>query len=265
MRKYRIVLPVLFCLSLFSFQNCGNSYQDYANENGRQIVIDRANNYLTAGDCDSAIETLIPLYNSQYVDNSVRMVMASAYGCKGGIHFPNIITALTEISGSDIWSPIISANYSTGESDGKIAALLLATHVIRQTASITGSLDANLRDDDANTYMVFIQLNVLAAILAPLGGANSTTGKKTITGFAATSSTTEQCRTTNAFSDLVDSINNLNATGKFSKVKDTITNLCTSVFAGSCPTTRRYDDCVAADYVSGQGILNYIDSNQWST
>lgn len=258
--KFKIFLVFLTVL----FSGCSTDYRDYANATGRQLVLDQANNFLTARECDQAIEVLTPLYNSEYADDEVKTIYASAYACKGGLDFSQLISAFTEITGSDIWSPIIKANYSTGMEDGKISALNTAADILRYTATVPGSYEAQFREVDTNIYMLFIQMNVLAAILAPLGQATQSTGHKTVTGFGAGASNADKCRTEVAFAIIVDSVSYVDVSGNFSKVKSSVETLCTDVFAGVCPTNKIYDNCTAADRVAGELILTYIDGNQWS-
>jgi hypothetical protein len=252
----------LLYLSLaFILTTCAPDYKDLSNPNGRQALIDLANNYLTAGSCEEAINTIQPLVESQYVTLEARMVYASAYACKGGMSFISLLLALKDVSGDDVWSPLVKSNYSTGSSDGKTAALNTATEILRQTATPANSFDASARPDDANMYMIFVQANIIATVIGPLGAANRTTGKRT-QAITATASTSERCFTQVAIAAIADSLQYVSTSTAIDNVRESVTSAC----GGSCPTNRDYSVCVgnAGLQTIGQTLLTAI-SGQWST
>lgn len=255
---------VSISIILIFFIRCAD-YNSLQSANGRQAIIDQANNYLTAMLCDQAIDLVRPLYESAYVDNDIRMLYSSAYGCKGGLNFAAIIAAFKDISGSDIWSPLVKSNY-TANANGrliKLTALERAAEIVRQTATTPGSFEASLRTKDANVFMVFIHLSIITAILSPAGVASSSTGKKTISGFAGSVGPVERCRVTVAIATISDCLGYITASAALKKVKDSITE-ASGICGGACPITKDPAKCTAADEIVGTTLLTNIDS-QWSS
>ena len=247
----------LFFLSLFIF--CGSCSQDYKNissSNGRKAIIELANNFLTSGNCDEAISTITPLIQSQYVDNDARMVYASAYACKGGINFPQLIVSLKDGS-SNIFSTLVKSNYSTGN-DGKLGSLQTSASIIRQTSSVPGGNYASTRNSDANLYMVFVQANILGVTIAPLGNANSTTGAKS-QNMCGACSASQQCAIEVAIATINDSLGGGDQGSALNSLGNSIRNIC-SVALGACPTNVDPSVCTAVEQTQGQLLINAINA-----
>lgn len=252
------VFPIII---LFLFISCAQDYAQISSSNGRRAVLDEARNHLTAGYCDQAITVLQSLVNSQYVDKEAYYVYSSAYACKGGMNFVASMLSLKDLQGSDMWTPLIKANYSSSSSDGKTASLLTSADILLRTASPAGSVHAYSRDAEANAYMIFVQLNVIATVIAPLGAASATTGKKT-TSLCTSCGAAVQCYVATAIAIINDSLAYVNSGSALSKVSTVMSAACSG---STCPQERSYSNCLAdtATQTLGQNVINVIDS-QWS-
>jgi hypothetical protein len=253
-RSLFFFLCIVFVVAL-SFTACGQDYKATP-----QAVIDEANNHLTTGNCESAIAVLKPVYESPNVNNDVRMAYSSAYGCKGGISMPSLLAALVDTTSSDIWAKLVKANYSTG-SDGKYDALGTSAQILRNTAVPSGSVGAADRSADANVFMVFVQLNIIATTISPLGAAVSTTGKKTQAIAGAT--TAQQCAIEVAMATISDSLQSAGTGGAIDAIRTALSSACTAAL-GACPTNRDPSVCTAVEQAQGTALLTAINS-QWGT
>jgi hypothetical protein len=251
--------------------------KDLSTANGQQAIIDQANDYLTAGDCDQAISVLSPLINSQYSSYAALMVYASAYACKGGIAFTSLIGTLTNLGGQDIWGALIKTNYSNG-SDGKEAALDQAAQILYNTASTPGVFQASLRTCDANLYMILVQMNIIATVISPpaMGNANPTTGKKgqpltnglgpgpgpgpSATGVNGTAN--DWCHVEVAFAEISDSANYASSSTVINNITSKINSICSKIPGGLCPTNEDLNACLSNTGYQWQGqlVIAQIDS-----
>ena len=259
-RRLGCVFLLIFSM-IFWVVRCSPSYSDMSSANGQLAIIQQANDDLTAGDCGSAISILAPLINSQYVTNAALIVYASAFACKGGVNFPNMIGNLQNTTSGDIWSQLIKANYSTGAGDGRVAALDTAVTELCQASTPAGNLMGSQRTADANTFMVFIELNQIALVISPLGNASATTGQKanSISGLGTVS---DMCHVQVAIAQLSDSLEYVSTSAAITNVVSNINAECATLPGGTCPTNHDYTACLnsVAFQAQGQLLINAIDS-----
>lgn len=249
---------VLACASISS--GCGQGYK-----NSPQAAIDEANNFLTIGDCDSAINVLKPVYDSSSVNNDIRMTYSSAYACKGGLFMTSVISSLASAS-SDIWSALVKSDYSSGSSDGHLTNLNTASDVLRTTASSSPGFNASDRSNDANTFMIFLQAEIIGSVISPLGLANQSTGHKTqsiataIANGQVTSS--DECYVEVAVATIDDCLTYVSAGTALGNVSNEVSTVC-GTLAGGCPTNKDYSACSVTDLNDGKLLLEAIDAD-WS-
>lgn len=252
-------------LSSFIFITCSKDYEKLETENGRQLIIDKANNYLTAGQCDEAIDTMLPLYMSPYKDNKIRILFASANACKGGFGFMSLITSVILNAGSDIWSPLVLANHSKNIYDKKVEYLNRAAEILRTTSSsgqdhMNNYLDAVNRPADANLFMGLLQLSLIGVTISGdgMGAANITTGKKTLS-IAGKGSDEERCRVALAFATIRNSFEYAGEGPALNEMSAHLDEICTA----GCPSNLDPSVCTIVEQAVGAQIIDSIDG-QWS-
>lgn len=243
---------------------CAPDYRDKSSVNGRQAILDEADNHLTSGNCDEAIKILEPLVNSPFSSKEALFRYAAAYGCKGGVNMPNLVAGLQGGS-SDIWSTLIKVNYSSSTNDGKRSALDQASSILRQTANPPMGWDAYQRTPDANVFMIFLQMNTIATTIAPLGNAAQGSGKKQLS-ISNSGTTADLCHVAVAIAVISDSLSSVNLGSGVKAISDAMSTVCQSAFGSSvCPQGKDYDQCLnnATMQAQGQLLINAID-NQWN-
>ncbi len=259
----KVIAIVFFISSIIFLQSCGQDYKQLSTENGRRYLLDLANDYLTSGHCEQAIDTLTPLYNSIYVDNEIRMTYASAWACAGGFNFASLIASLKNLGSGDIWSAFVAADYSASYADSHVYLLQKAADYIRTTSTNTASYSASLRNSEANIYMVFIQMQIIASTISMsiMGNADRLSGHKTqtITGLG---NNLEKCNIEVAFATIKDSLSYVNAGSTITTLSTAINKVCTAA-GGNCPTNVNPNVCTAAEQVQGAAIIAAIDAD-WS-
>lgn len=258
-------LAFLICL-VGAWIGCSTDYRDLSTANGRKAVIEEANNFLTSGLCDEAINTLLPLVNSPYHDYDSKFVYSSAYACKGGLNFPALLLAVKDVSGSDIWTPLIKANNSASSADGKVSAMAQAASILRTTTPRTleegnNYYTAQFRTGDVNSYMIFLQASVIGLTISPsnMGNAHPDTGAKrtAITGLGTDS---DKCRIQVAVATIANCLTYVSTGTAIDTVSDSIQALC----GGTCPTNLNPSVCTGVEIGQGATLITALDS-QWST
>ncbi len=253
-RSNRVVVAALLFASVFS--SCGG-YDSLDEETGRQAIMDQANLFLNSGMCDQAIDILRPLYQSKYVDNQVRMTLASAHACKAEFSFPSVLDAM-KTPGSDIYSTLSKALYVTSIATAYIN-YPLAIQLVRETSSQNSSLSAGYRPADANFYMILLQMGHLTTVMNELGITVRSTGKKTRTITSQSRSTTHKCKAQVAFATMADCLTALGSSASvIATFKDAVTAICT----GSTCSNLSYETCLSDPVTEGYGelILLAIDA-----
>lgn len=253
---------LLFALGLAV--SCTTDIKNLENPTAQKAALELAESYLTDGQCDAALEVLQPLLVWPYLSYESRLLEASAYACRGGVNFPAMISSIKD-GGSDLWSALVKANYSTG-TDGKENSLFVAIDRVCKTGIPSTSTSAVDRTEDANTYMIFVAANQISTIIAPLGAASRSTGKRTQALNCAANCTDDQrCKVEIAFAHISDSINHSPSGSAISKVGDAVTSACSVAVGGICPTNKDYDTCMgsAALKAQGEALVSTIEAS-WS-
>jgi hypothetical protein len=205
----RLVRLVLFCISLVFIASCGNRY-DLDKEYGRRARIDDANMFISAGECASAIQAIAPVFNSPNNDEEVTIVMASAYACAGGFRMLNLAANLGSIA-----SPFgaVAASMPNNLNDNRLASMYLAVDIL---SGGNTNLNSWNRSKNINSYMVFLQLGLMGAILNGYGSPMSTAGTQVSNLVysnprnAGEMTNIDSCALTAALSSVSDSYSNSN-------------------------------------------------------
>lgn len=262
----RVRTYVALVFSLLVAISCSTDYKNLDNPTAQRAILELAENYLTGGNCDAALEVLQPLLVYPYVNYDSRILEASAYGCRGGINFPNLIVALKEAAGSDIWSAVVKSNHSASGSDGKTGSLKTAVNRLQLTTGSSGSEAAVNRSKDANAYMIFVSVNIIGTVISPLGAASSVTGKRTqALNCAANCTDADRCNVQVAFANISDSLDYVSTGTAIDKVSSAIDETCAAALGGVCPTNKNYDTCMGSAALRNQGelLVNAIETS-WS-
>ena len=148
-------------------------------------VVDQVNSTLSSGDCVDAYGLIYPLYNSVNSTNSIRMAMASTYGCYATINFFKVLGDLTSFSGnlggSGLWELLAQEFPSILVPDDKIpqaaeygtdalmstitpGTLVIPAYAINATSNNEGSLLSTDRTSDANAYLTFMSMALIGSL-----------------------------------------------------------------------------------------------------
>lgn len=251
----------LFCLFLlFSLVSCGNRF-DLSTERGRQARIDDANFYLSQGLCQSAIDTISPLYASSYADEEVRLIMASAYACQGGFNLLTIAGNLESIS--NVFSTI-AKSMTNVNADGKLSAMYKAVDVLLESGA---KMNAVQRSTSVNNYMAFIQLGVVGAILRNYGDPASDGSQGTDLVYetaganpAGEMSNEDACALSAALAIFTDSFGNSSLTdANIGSVNTSLNGIC----GGTCASAnkdRSTCDGTNADSTTAEAIVSGVNA-----
>jgi len=169
---------------------CGPpSLLDASTADGKRAIIERANAYLSKGECSEAIALIQPVYDSVNTDNEVRMLTASAYACNAGVNFFNLVWEIATngaaLAGNP-WALMVKLFPSTLDPDDrvmessllstdalmsqlKVGAVILPSQYINGTSHNPGSAVLGDRIDDANTYLMFVSMGAIGSILNRYG------------------------------------------------------------------------------------------------
>jgi hypothetical protein len=145
-------------------------------------------NALTRADCSGAVDLSIRLYESEYSDNEIRMLHASALGCKAGIKLYNVVDELTSFGGAN---PIgqFARIFPSALSDQRLESAwfaLDALQAILNPGVVVGTADRVISDlnnpgsvlytdrtIDSNSYSFFISMSMIGSTLSRYGNPNS--------------------------------------------------------------------------------------------
>lgn len=257
-RKWRDRFLIFFSASLLF--SCSTDFKDKNTANGLQGILEQADDFLTAGNCDGAIDVLSPVIHSTSVTPDAISKYSSAYACKGGMNFPNMIAGLAGGS-SGIWAALVKGNYSISNTDGKVTALDQAAAILIQAANPTGSYDAQARTSDQNIFMIFLQLNIIATTIGPLGVADQKTGNKT-TSISAKGAALDKCNVEIAFATINESLSYVDSSA-LSSVSTAIKKVCNAALGTvtGCPQTKVMSTCIvdATSQAQGALLINALD------
>jgi len=163
------------------------SLDDVDSPGGRRAILDEVAIRLSYEECDQAVNLIEPLYNSSNTDNEVRMLRASAHGCKAGIKFTAMLSFLqgvTLCSGGNcngIWTALtehfhignyvspfparLRISYSSGNfAVDALHSTLLEGIVVpnfyktNRGSSNVGSVLISHREEEANIYLLFTSM-----------------------------------------------------------------------------------------------------------
>lgn len=169
-----------FCFQ--GIQGC-SSAMDASTSHGKRAIIDSINLALSEQDCSKAIASAEGIYNSAYSDNDVRMVTASAYGCRAKVNFFQILSDIAanapQMAGPGFWSTLVKFFPSVKGQDHILEASLLATDALMATLNSgalvlpsfkingsgfnPGSMFYTDRTADSNIYLLFIAMATIGA------------------------------------------------------------------------------------------------------
>ncbi len=211
LRVFRFgVFIFLVTLTLIS---CGNRY-DLSTERGRRARIDDANYHLSKGECGAADEAISPLYASEYVDDEVRIVKASALACYGGYNFYTFVTNLTGSSG---FYNAFAKSLTNVAGDAARTHFYNAVDVLTQSGKY---LNAQDRGRTLNTFMVFLQFGVIGAIERNYGSPTTSGDQGAPLVYLANGapdanemSNVDACALAGAFSHISDAYDNSDLSG----------------------------------------------------
>jgi len=141
---------------------CGNRY-DLATERGRQARIDGANFHLSKGECAAALESIWPLYQSEFADDEVRLVTASAYACEGTFNLLALVGNIADVSNP---FQALAKTLKNKPNDAARAAMYQASDILTQSQTV---MSASLRSPAVNSYMVFLQFGIIGAVIRNYG------------------------------------------------------------------------------------------------
>lgn len=192
MAMFLVVSPVFL-----SFFGCSAPKFDGSNPAGKKAIIDATNLALSKEDCSGAINSIEDLYSSSGTDNLVRLIRASAQGCRAGLsnflQFTGKLANTTDNpmlstpgEGAFFWRTMAKLFYLETTSAGSAVvdssglnlrldgawkatdALLASLKVPKSAIVITnqinagsdnvGSLDPNDRSTDANLYLIYVAM-----------------------------------------------------------------------------------------------------------
>lgn len=237
------------CLIAFSLLSCGNRY-DLSTEKGRRARIDDANYHLSKGNCTAATEAIGPLYNSPFVDDEIRIVMASSYACSA--HF-SFLGFASSIPGASNYFQAFAKTMSNSPNDGAIDYLYQAVDVLTRNGT---AMDAGVRSSELNAFMVFLQFGVLGAIERNYGapGTDGSQGTDLIYEAAGADPANEMsnedaCAVGAAFSHISNSYANSGLSDdSSSSAVEVFDSICVSAGLSSCAQINRYrDQCGGTD------------------
>ena len=187
----RAVVPAVVCGALLA--GCGSTDPGLADLQGRQGILDSARISLSAGKCDDAIETLEPLYESEYSDNDTRELYASAKACKAGMdNFLGQILLVVEnaadlVGPGGLWrAAIVMYNDEDPEvAEDQFTTLFDASDALkamipdRDVVSLPNRLNfdspnpasllATDRIDNSNFFQIFVSLGLLGYLESRYG------------------------------------------------------------------------------------------------
>jgi hypothetical protein len=228
---------LLLSFSLFA---CGDRY-DLSTARGQQSLIDDANMHLSKGECAEANASIDPVYASTHVTDQIRIIKASAQACYA--HF-NLLTFASNIASSSNYFQSFAKSLDNVANDSARTWMYNAVDVLTQSGSVLG---AGSRTAAGNSYMVFLQLGVISAIIRNYGSPNASTGAQganliysATLNPAGEMSNLDACALTAAFSFVYDSYANSDLSdANSSSLVSSVNSICTSAGLSSCSVLSR--------------------------
>ncbi len=186
--KLRVnIVVILLCICFVGCSVAGyDSTNPKANSLAISAVVDEVNSDLTTQNCSAALAAVQPLFNSSNSINSVRLAMASTYGCYSKINVFTVMSDLVNFGGdlgaSGFWEFMAKEFASTSTPvDDKIpqaaeagtdaimsvlnpGTFLIAADTINATTNNPGSILAADRTNDANAYLTFMSMALIGSL-----------------------------------------------------------------------------------------------------
>ena len=257
----RALLVLSLCLSLFG---CGDRY-DLSTARGQQARIDDANMHLSRSECAEANDSIDPLYNSTFVTDQVRIIKASAQACYAGY---SLLRFASGIIGSSNAFQSLAKSLDNVPNDSGRQWMYRAADVLTHAGS---AMQAGQRTTAENSYMVFVQLGLISAVIRNYGSPDPSSGAQGADlVYSATSSPAgemtdvDACALSASFSILVDSYSSSDLTDNDSAtLVNSMNSVCTSAGLSSCAALNRDRtkcDGTNQDSVNAQGVVTGVNS-----
>ena len=222
----------LFSFLVLTTVSCSAPNFDITTLQGRRAIINEVHKRLSSGLCDSAIDLIEPLYNSAYSDNEIRLVRASAHGCRAGINYFDLLNELLQNSGSltvngGLWTflteyfynstqTVLEDRYRSGwfGTDALMAILnsgvvIPTAYQINASTNNKGSILVEHRTNESNLYLIFISMAVVGATQGRYGDPDTTTYQKNadLSWISTSLMDTEGCAYSSGIVNMLDGIN----------------------------------------------------------
>jgi hypothetical protein len=250
-------------IGILIISGCGNRF-DLSTQRGRQARIDEANFHLSYGNCGAAFEAIEPAYQSPDVDDEIRIVRASAQACYGTF---NLLNFVANIAGASNYLSAVAKSLSNSAGDGARASFYGAIDTLTRNSTL---MNASARTTSVNTYMVFIQMGVVGAILRNYGApaADGSQGSNLV--YDATGSPAGEMANEDACA-LAASLAIITDSYPYSSLKDgdtaafnnSVNSLCTAAGLASCSDlnkARSSCDGTNADSQRAQQVVNGVNA-----
>ncbi len=229
-KKRKSSFPFLFLVLVTV--SCSASNFDISTVSGRRSIIAEVHSLLTRGLCDAAIDTIEPLYESIYTNNEIRLVRASAHGCKAGINYFDLLNGLVQnsstlIIGGGLWTFLTQYFYHSTQrtvedrfrsgwfaTDSLFAILntgvvVPAAFQVNTSTNNVGSVLVQHRTNESNLYLIFISMAVIGATQSRYGDPDTTNYRKNqdLSWISTTLMETEGCAYAASIVNMLDGIN----------------------------------------------------------
>lgn len=256
-------LSVSLCfLSAFLFLTGCGVPSGTDNSSGRQAIVDQVNHSLSTLDCSTALQTVLPAYNSANSDNSIRLSTAASYGCYAKINVLNNLYDLESFSGnlagSGFFEFLVQEFPSTASPDDKVptsaedgmdavmaaiqpGTVLVSSDLVSTDSNNVISLLYSDRTDDANSYLTFLGMSLVGSLLDRYGAPTSNYHKsQTLPWTTPTAVTSDGCAVAAGllnFSDGLEAITAASPTSVaalYSKIGSTLTTGLNTACSAGC-------------------------------
>lgn len=222
---------IFLCLTVTA---CGNRF-DLSTERGKQARIDETNFYLSINDCNSALNSINPVFEAFPTDPEIMVLRSSVDACFGGFNFINLVINITEKP--VIYTALAKTMVNVELNDGELAAMYRASDILTTNNTV---LDAVNRSTYVNDFMVFLQLGIAGAILASYGDPDAEGNKGTVLDYqlaqAGTMSDEDACALVAAHAMAIDSFtfSNLGSNTEAQSAVDEFNTACVAATGVNC-------------------------------
>lgn len=240
----------LWIVIFLSVVSCGKQL-DIDTQHGRDARIDEANQLLSKGYCQLALDTIKPLYDSVFNSEESTVITAAAYACFAGFNFITLADNIS--SAASKYKALAKSMPASSSGDGKIAYMYQALDALTQGNSL---LSNTQRTTTVNSYMVFLQLATIGVIMSSYAAPNTTDGTKTGTlvysnpRVSGEMTNLDACAVAAGISAIMDSSSAVTGNTDISSVTASFTTACTAAGYTSCTGISR--DRTACNGVAAQ-------------